>query len=317
MADIKISALGAAAALGGGELLAGVQGGGNVAITPAQLLSYMLGAPATAEAIQDATAALLTGGSGIAISYDDAGNALTIASTAAKAVTASGSPAVTSDSSQGYAPGSRWTSTSSGIGWTCLDASAGAAQWSPAGALAHPGYVPGFYYAPVVSSAPLSGVAMAADTLTAVPILIGQRCTAAAIALRITAAVAGNARLGLYANAGGPTKKIAEGAVAPSTGSTGVIEVALATSTTLLPGVYWLAAQFSAAPSVFGVATAERGLIGLIGSSGASTLLTGGGIAGVYATGGAPYAGGLPSDFGAWAEASSSPRVPMLVLKAG
>jgi hypothetical protein len=42
MADTKISALANAAALGGGEKLPGVQSGGNVGITPAQIRTYVL-----------------------------------------------------------------------------------------------------------------------------------------------------------------------------------------------------------------------------------------------------------------------------------
>lgn len=43
MADTKISALSSATTLGGTELLAGVQSGGNVSITPAQIATYVLG----------------------------------------------------------------------------------------------------------------------------------------------------------------------------------------------------------------------------------------------------------------------------------
>lgn len=41
MADTKISALGNASALGGTEKIPGVQGGGNVNITPAQIATYL------------------------------------------------------------------------------------------------------------------------------------------------------------------------------------------------------------------------------------------------------------------------------------
>lgn len=48
MADTKISALPSATTLGGTELLAGVQSGGNVSITPAQIATYVLGGGAIA-----------------------------------------------------------------------------------------------------------------------------------------------------------------------------------------------------------------------------------------------------------------------------
>ena len=42
MADKKISAMTAASALGGAELIAGVQSGGNVKITATQIATYVL-----------------------------------------------------------------------------------------------------------------------------------------------------------------------------------------------------------------------------------------------------------------------------------
>ena len=152
MADTKISALGAASALGGSEALPAVQAGGNVRITPAQLLTYVLGAAATTEAVQDIVGALVTAGTGITITYDDASNVEGIAlatpvavanggtgaATAAtaranlnvaQAGTGSTNPTSATDSTQGYGQGSLYIQTTSGLAWVCRDATAGAAVW--------------------------------------------------------------------------------------------------------------------------------------------------------------------------------------------
>jgi hypothetical protein len=103
MADLKISQLGAASALGGAELLAGVQGGSNVRITPAQILTYMIGAATLTEAMQDMIAAFLAAGNGISLSYNDAGNGLTIASSNPKSNVATSDPTSASDGAAGFA----------------------------------------------------------------------------------------------------------------------------------------------------------------------------------------------------------------------
>lgn len=72
MANTEISNFSAASALVGDELLAGVQSGNNVKITPAQLLTYMAAAAAMIEAIQDAVGGILLDTGDIDFTYSDA-----------------------------------------------------------------------------------------------------------------------------------------------------------------------------------------------------------------------------------------------------
>jgi hypothetical protein len=229
MNDTKISALPGAAALGGGELLPGVQAGANVAITPAQIVQHVLADQATDDALRGAAGLL------------------------------------------------------------------------------HPGYVPGLSYCPPFMTAP-SGVAVTADTLYAIPMPIARPCSINAIGFRVMISTAGSARFGIYSNAAGPDAKIAEGASAPSTGASVSAELALAAPAALKPGLYWLAALFSAAPTIQFTAASERGftwMIGAAGTYGSVNSQTGG----VVASTAMPFADGLPARFGA---CQPAPRVPLL-----
>lgn len=340
MADTKISALTAASALGGAEALAAVQSGGNVRITPAQLLSYVLGAAATAEAVQDIVGGLLTASAGVTIAYDDAGNTLTIgfdptnsglveamqdmigggflaagagialtyndtanvltiASTNPKANVATSDPTATSDSAAGYAAGSSWLNTATGIRWACLDASAGAAIWVAMGINDHPGYVSGGFYP--ASSVAHASATVTADTLYAARIVVKARVTVAGLSFYVSPGATGNARLGIYSNVSGrPGAKLAEVATPPSTGTAGSISASFPANVVLNPGVYWLASLYSAAPGIISIAATDVAQTEFIGGSTAAQAVSSAisaGVTGLTGTG-ATYAGGLPASFG-------------------
>lgn len=297
MADSKISALDAAAALGGSEAIPAVQGGGNVRLTPAQLMTYILGGAAGVEMVQDIVGGLIAPGGGIATTYNDAGNALTVA-LAVKANVAASDPLASSDAGAGYAAGSSWLNIATGVRWACLDATTGAAVWTAAGGMTHPGYVSGRTYGAQRGQTSGSFTA-SADTLYAIPIHVAQRVTIASLCLYIGTAATGNVRLGVYANAGGaPAAKLAELAAPASTGTVGGVQAALAANLTLAPGVYWLAALYSAAPTGTGIGSTDQFVSALIGGTSLAGVL-GQGSQVTGHTGVATYAGGLPASFGA------------------
>jgi hypothetical protein len=179
-----------------------------------------------------------------------------------------------------------------------------------AAGLLHPGYLPGLSYCPPFLTVP-SGVVAVPDTLYAIPMPIARACTVNAIGFRVTASATGSAHFGIYASAGGrPGGRIAEGALAPSTGGAVSAELALAAPTPLVPGLYWLAALFSGTPTVQFTGASERNLTPLVGATGTyGSVNTQNG--GVSATAPAPFADGLPALFG---PSALAPRVPLLTV---
>lgn len=102
-----------------------------------------------------------------------------------------------------------------------------------------------------------SGAAVVANRLYAIPHIVGSTTTFTRIGMRVTSAIAGNARLGIYNWADGvPTSLILDcGTV--STSSTGEKELII--SQILAAGIYGLGIVFDAAPSV--AVASERNLI--------------------------------------------------------
>ncbi len=93
-----------------------------------------------------------------------------------------------------------------------------------------------------------SNVAVTANRLYMLPVIIPYDISIVAMGVRITTGASGNVRLGLYQdNQGHPGTLLYEG-VPISTSATGLSEVSLSQS--LSAGVYWLAAVFNAAPTV-------------------------------------------------------------------
>ena len=173
-----------------------------------------------------------------------------------RATTATSDPAATDDAGQGYGAGSSWLNTVTGIRWTCIDASGGAAAWVPMGSIDHPGYISGQGYPVAYSS--LATSIVEANKAYAVRWNVKQRITIASLGVRIATAAAGSVKMAIYANdAGMPGAMIAE-TVEGSTGSVATVSLGFGSTITLSPGLYWIATLFDAAPQVIAIANGDR-----------------------------------------------------------
>jgi hypothetical protein len=160
--------------------------------------------------------------------------------------TATADPVATDDTGAGYAVGSRWLNTTTGVLWTCYDDTTSAAVWSPEGAQDHPGYVSGRYYPPPATTG--AAAVLTALRLYASPMPVLHRAVLTGIAMRITTLVAGDVRVAIYANESGrPGTRLAQSAVVAQAAGLNVVSI----TATLAPGFYWLAAAFSTASTVF------------------------------------------------------------------
>jgi hypothetical protein len=121
----------------------------------------------------------------------------------------------------------------------------------------HPGLVASRYYsAPCSATSP---VAVAANTLYFVPVLIPHRCNITKLGVNVTTGAAGNVVLGLYRSGqsafpgqvnGVPTTLVAQ-TTAQSTAGVAQLEAAIAIPSSYLDaGLYFIAALFSGAPTV-------------------------------------------------------------------
>jgi hypothetical protein len=110
----------------------------------------------------------------------------------------------------------------------------------------------------------VAGVAVSANVLYQCPIFVHKTRTFTTIAIQVTSAIAGNARLGLYTclEDGGPGNLIRDCGVV-TTGSTGVRSIT-GLSILLTAGRYWLAAVYDAAPSVQGRASVNNTGVGSV-----------------------------------------------------
>ena len=269
-----------------------------------------------AEAFQDMIATFLVAGAGISLTYDDAGNAMTIASSNPKSNFTTSDPTTSSDSTAGYSVGSSWFNSASGVAWRCLDASAGAAVWYQGGAMSHAGYSSGLYY-PAQRSTTAVTTAVVADTLYACPIFIAQRVTLSGLGIRNNTGAASTAvKLGLYNNvAGRPGTLLAAGGSVSTTVSGGDSFSAFGSNYTVPPGIYWIASIFNGAPSP-SCMTGDILLSALLGAASMANLNGSASnlISGVTGTG-ATYSGGFNSSFGTATLATSTAGVPIGHIK--
>jgi hypothetical protein len=163
----------------------------------------------------------------------------------------------------------------------------------------------GYYYGSFINATALTTLALSANILYAVPIIIQERSTWTGIAINVTSAGASGtkARLGIYSdNGSGYPSSLVVNAGEVTVDSTGVKELSLG-SLTLIPGVYWLSICSSGAPTVLAVAPA--GAIPILGTDLASLYL-GWSISYTYGT--------LPSTFPSNASAITS-NIPLIGLK--
>lgn len=298
MADTKISALAAAAALDGTEVAPVVQAAATKKSTIAQIRDY----------IQAAFAA----GSGLSVAT--AGGVTTFSKAVKDNVTA-GAPTVNSDSSAGYSVGSFWLDTGPQTIWRAQDVTVGAAVWWPQGAKEHPGYVSGLWYGPQRGAA--ASAAVAADLNFAVPVFIAERVTITGLGLWVLTGVAATAvQLGLYSNANGrPGILLAQNSASASTATSATAASGtFSSSITLNPGVYWLAALFNGAPTIASVSSSDQALGTLLGGSTIDRVGSTGsqqcGVSGV-----ATYAGGFPGSFGTATVRGNGQNNPIVCFK--
>lgn len=112
-----------------------------------------------------------------------------------------------------------------------------------------------------------SGGAINANRLYATPYIVGETTLFTRIGMRVSSAIAGNARLGIYNWDDGIPSSIILDCGTVSTGTTGEKEITISQS--LSPGIYALGIVFDAAPSV-ALAT-ERDLINYLVGDATST----------------------------------------------
>jgi len=209
MADTKISALTAAAALSGTEAFPVVQGGVTKKTTPEAIKTFL--------------------------------------GTVKGNLTATAAPTAADDSAAGYAVGSRWLNTVTAEMWTARVVTPGGAVWVKEDLADHPGYISGNWYHGNIGMSLAAGSALAANAIRSIPFVLKSRVTISQLAARITtAAAAGNLQLAIYANnplTGTPTGPALATTASQSTAATGPFTLPLLANATLEAGVYWLAAN--------------------------------------------------------------------------
>lgn len=198
MPDTKISADPLASALGGTESLAGVQGGGNVRITPAQIRDFIAADATFIEALQDLTASFLGAGSNVSISYNDAGNSLSISSTDTTLTTEDVQDIVGAF----IAAGSNVTVSYNDAANTFTVSASGGGSGDPV----HMGYVTGRWYFPRPGVL-TAGATLANGNFRFIEFVPTESFTISTVGLRISTAVGStNFQIAVYA-ADATTKK--------------------------------------------------------------------------------------------------------------
>lgn len=270
MADTKISALPAGTTIAGTDVTPGVQAGATVKFTFAQVLAYIktgLATVATSGAYSD-----LTGKPSLAtVATSGAYADLTGTPTLQKGNVTTTDPGVSNDGTQGYAAGSVWFNTNTGIGWRCESSGTGAAVWIAQMASDFPGYVANNWYAPF-NGVLANGTAVAANVMRAIPWVPKSRVTLSALGVRVTTgAASGNCQMAVYAS--DPTTKKPTGTALLSTASISVASTGSFNATgsaSFSPGVlYWLILNSDNATAVF--ETLSQGSMVLAEMMGGST----------------------------------------------
>ena len=160
----------------------------------------------------------------------------------------------------------------------------------------------GLYHAGINALLPVPA-ATAAGVLDMVPFYVPITQTFDRIAINVTTAAAGNARLGIYADSGEvyPGARLLDAGVV-TTGTTGIREMII--NITLSPGLYWTVRQQDATPSL--QAISGHGLIAL-GSADLAAMVTGWRVTRAYID-------GLPDPFPVGASQLTGAR-PVVFLR--
>ncbi len=163
----------------------------------------------------------------------------------------------------------------------------------------------GLYHAGINASG-LSVLATAANNIDLLPFYMPAAQAFDRIAVNVTTAAAGNARLGVYADSGAvyPGELVLDAGVV-TTGTTGIR--ALTITQTLLPGLYWLARLQDATPSLQGLTSAA--MIALGSEDLGAAVITGYRLARTYGE-------GFPAPFPAGAAFITGPRPAVFLRRA-
>ena len=163
----------------------------------------------------------------------------------------------------------------------------------------------GLYHAGLTASG-MAPLATAANTIDILPFYVPVAQSFDRVAVNVTTAAAGNARLGIYADSGAvyPGTLVLDAGVV-TTGTTGIRW--LEANLTLLPGLYWLARLQDATPSLQGLAS--TGMLALGSEDLGAAWITGYRLARTYAE-------GLPADFPLGAVHITGPRPGVFLRRA-
>jgi hypothetical protein len=163
----------------------------------------------------------------------------------------------------------------------------------------HPGYVSGRFYSNALRFAvPLTTVSQTLNTVNYSPIEILQPVTITSFGIKTggTNAAAGNANIGLYANASGVPgallQTIAAGVAIPATANTNITITPGGGNFTLQPGSYWFAVQLDTTINMAGDTTSASNLWFGGSTNSAAWFVATSAIIGY--TEAAAFAGGLP-----------------------
>ena len=133
-----------------------------------------------------------------------------------------------------------------------------------------------------ITAAGMSGLTTSANNIDLLPFYVPVAQSFDRVAVNVTAAAAGNAQLGVYADSGTvyPGELILNAGIV-TTGTVGIRW--LGAELTLMPGLYWLARLQDAAPSLMGLA--GTGLLAIGSEDLGATWITGYRLARAYADG--------------------------------
>lgn len=299
--NVWLPGLGAAAALSGTDPFATVQAGVTKKSTIDAVVTYILGAAAFTEKVQDIldpATGFLVAGTNVTLTYNDAGNTLTIAAAGGGGATvAAADPTTISDTAHGFAVGNFWFNTVTDVAYICRDATNAAAVWvNLATGMGPPGVESGAWLTAAHST---SGTAVAvANTHYATLFFLKQRTPFSRLGMYTDASAVGNCKAGFFtnkANAICPDVYVAGSeTIIATSGAGGFASTAIGTGNiTLDAGPWWMDVIFSGAPTLRGTGATDPFIVSLLGAdtgnevrqTSASANQTCRELAGSYATG--------------------------------
>jgi hypothetical protein len=300
----KASTFPAAAALDGDEQFIANDTGVTSQATIAALLTLILADAGLTESVQDIVGSLVVAGDNLTVTYDDNANSLTIGKVIKDNLSSTSEPVATDDNTQGYAVGSRWLNTITGIIYVCADATTNAAKWNAQAACPeHPGYIAGLWYPSTIRRLAPAGVTTTTNTIYLTPLLLAHRVTIDGLGIRLnsSASAGATARIGIYTSKNGlPDALVAQtnGTFAIDGGSGEKIG-SVSPSVVLDANAYWFAYTNSVAVSLLqGVLSSDTLHQSQLGATSLANLLTANNqISGLTAA--QTYASGLPASLGA------------------